>query len=63
MKKTKASTKNYDIDELVYYEHALYEHDHKENRMKDYTKNTKVDIHDYSDEGAMKVLLSGILYN
>ena len=63
MKKTKALAKVYNIDELVYYDNALYEHEHKENGKKDLKKNSKVNIRKYHDEGAIKVLSTGILYN
>lgn len=63
MKKTKALAKIDNVNKLVYYDNALYEHDHKENSKKDLKKIKKFNVIEKHNEGAIKILESGILYN
>jgi len=61
MKKTTALAKMDDIDKPVYYENALYEHDHKENRKTDLQQNTEFSISRNPRQGALKLLQKAIL--
>ncbi|MBI9013226.1 MAG: hypothetical protein JEZ08_13420 [Clostridiales bacterium] len=55
MKKTKTLAKVYD-DKLVYYDNALYKHEHKENSTKDLVTNIKFDVKEDNTEVAAKLI-------
>jgi len=61
MKKTKALAKMDDIEKPVYYENALYEHDHKENRKTDFQNNTEFNLSKNPRQGALRIIQKGIL--
>lgn len=63
MKKTKALAKMNDIYKPVYYENALYEHDHKNNRKNDLEKSNEFNVFENHNKGALMIMQNGILYN
>ncbi len=63
MKKTKAFAKTYDITNHVYYDHALYEHDHKENSKKDLLILSRFNLRARKDKVTDVMTSNGILYN
>jgi len=63
MKKTRVEPKTYDITNHVYYDHALYEHDHKENSKKDLRTLVRFNLKERKNKVNDKMIENGILYN
>lgn len=63
MNKTKTLAKTYDITKNLYYDHSLYEHDHKETHPKDIKITAKVSLIERRNKVAANLIENGILYN
>lgn len=63
MKKTKTFAKTYDISKNLYYDHSLYEHDHKDTHTKDLITSKDVSFRERNNMVAHKITENGILYN
>lgn len=63
MKKSKTLAKTYDISKDLYYDHALYEHDHKETHAKDIRTLVKINLRQRKDHVADTIVENGIIYN
>jgi len=63
MKKTKTFAKTYEISKNLYYDHSLYEHDHKETHAKDILTSKKFNLRERNNKVVNTIAETGILYN